>query len=545
MDIPTLTGRQIKYIRSMLDLTQAELASRAGVSQPTIYRMEIDPNKEHQSIPVLRIKALAEEHLIHVPDHGSFMERPLARAERAGAAQSDDDWAPASWRTRPISQVPHYPDPRVLSDVEDRLRSWPPLVFAGEARALKRSLAQVANGQGFLLQGGDCAESFAEHGADNIRDFFRVFLQMAVVLTFAGSQPVVKVGRIAGQFAKPRSSDTETRGGVTLPSYRGDIINGIEFSEAARIPDPNRQEMAYRQSAATLNLLRAFAQGGYASLDNVHKWMLGFVSDSPQRNRYEALAARISETMDFMRAIGITAETHEGLRETDLYTSHEALLLGYEEALTRNDSTSGDWYATSGHMIWIGDRTRQLDHAHVEFCRGIKNPVGLKLGPTTETDDMIRLIDRLNPDNEAGRLTLITRFGSDKAADHLPRLVRAVEKEGRTVVWSCDPMHGNTITANGYKTRPFERILREVTTFFEVHRAEGTYPGGIHIEMTGKNVTECMGGARAISADNLGDQYDTACDPRLNAEQALELAFLTAELLKKGRPEGEVREAAE
>ncbi|WP_292080839.1 class II 3-deoxy-7-phosphoheptulonate synthase, partial [Mesorhizobium sp.] len=390
-----------------------------------------------------------------------------------------------------------------------------------------------AAGEAFLLQGGDCAESFAEHGADNIRDFFRVFLQMSVVLTFAGAQPVVKVGRVAGQFAKPRSSDSETKAGVTLPSYRGDIINGIEFDAASRIPDPARQEMAYRQSAATLNLLRAFAQGGYASLENVHRWMLGFVADSPQGEKYESLANRITETMDFMRAVGITSETNFALRETDFYTSHEALLLGYEEALTRVDSTSGDWYATSGHMIWIGDRTRQPDHAHVEYCRGIENPLGLKCGPSLTADGLLELIDLLNPENEPGRLTLIARFGSDKVAEHLPKLVRAVKKEGRNVVWSSDPMHGNTIEAAGYKTRPFDRILKEVQTFFEVHRAEGTHPGGIHVEMTGKNVTECTGGARAITAEDLQDRYHTHCDPRLNADQAIELAFLVSDLLKK------------
>jgi 3-deoxy-7-phosphoheptulonate synthase len=442
-------------------------------------------------------------------------------------------WSPNSWRSKPIQQVPAYPDAAALAEVEARMATYPPLVFAGEARKLKRQLAAVADGEGFLLQGGDCAESFAEHGADNIRDFFRVFLQMAVVLTFAGAQPVVKVGRIAGQFAKPRSSDTETKDGVTLPAYRGDIINGIDFSEGSRVPDPARQDMAYRQSAATLNLLRAFAQGGYANLENVHKWMVGFISDSPQGERYQALADRITETMDFMRAIGISAESHPSLRETDFYTSHEALLLGYEEALTRIDSTSGEWYATSGHMIWIGDRTRQPDHAHVEYCRGIKNPLGLKCGPSLEPDGLLRLIDMLNPQNEAGRLTLIARFGADKVADHLPKLIRAVEKEGRKVVWSCDPMHGNTISLNGYKTRPFDRILKEVQTFFDIHRAEGSHPGGIHIEMTGKNVTECTGGARAISADDLHDRYHTHCDPRLNADQALELAFLVAELLKK------------
>ena len=442
-------------------------------------------------------------------------------------------WSPNSWREKPIQQVPAYPDATVLKDVEGRLATFPPLVFAGEARKLKKQLAQVAAGNAFLLQGGDCAESFAEHGADNIRDFFRVFLQMAVVLTYAGAQPVVKVGRVAGQFAKPRSSDNETKDGVTLPSYRGDIINGIEFEAKSRMPDPARQEMAYRQSAATLNLLRAFAQGGYASLENVHRWMLGFVADSPQSERYEALASRISETMEFMRAVGITSETNYALRETDFYTSHEALLLGYEEALTRVDSTSGDWYATSGHMIWIGDRTRQADHAHIEYARGIKNPLGLKCGPSLTPDGLLQLIDALNPENEPGRLTLIARFGSDKVAEHLPKLVRAVKKEGREVVWSSDPMHGNTITAAGYKTRPFDRILKEVQTFFEVHRAEGTHPGGIHIEMTGKNVTECTGGARAIRDEELQDRYHTHCDPRLNAEQAIELAFLVSELLKK------------
>ena len=442
-------------------------------------------------------------------------------------------WSPNSWRNKPIQQVPAYPDLAVLAETEKHLASYPPLVFAGEARKLKKQLAQVAEGNAFLLQGGDCAESFAEHGADNIRDFFRVFLQMAVVLTFAGSQPVVKVGRIAGQFAKPRSSDIEAKDGLSLPSYRGDIINGIDFDEKSRTPDPARQEMAYRQSAATLNLLRAFAQGGYASLENVHQWMLGFVADSPQSERYEAVANRISETMEFMRAMGITSETNFALRETDFYTSHEALLLGYEEALTRVDSTSGDWYATSGHMIWIGDRTRQPDHAHIEYCRGVKNPLGLKCGPSLDADNLIRLIDTLNPENEPGRLTLIARFGADKVGEHLPKLVRAVEREGRKVVWSCDPMHGNTITAAGYKTRPFDRILKEVQSFFEVHRAEGTHPGGIHIEMTGKNVTECTGGARAIRDEELQDRYHTHCDPRLNSEQALELAFLVSELLKK------------
>ncbi len=446
-------------------------------------------------------------------------------------------WNPSSWRQKPIQQVPDYPDLAALAATEAQLATYPPLVFAGEARRLKSSLANVAEGRGFLLQGGDCAESFAEHGADTIRDFFRAFLQMAVVLTFGAQQPVVKVGRIAGQFAKPRSSNIEKQGDVELPSYRGDIINGIEFNEAARIPAPERQLDAYRQSAATLNLLRAFAMGGYASLANVHQWMLGYVQDSPQAERYRKLADRISETMDFMKAIGISSESNPSLRETDFFTSHEALLLGYEQALTRVDSTSGDWYATSGHMIWIGDRTRQPDHAHIEYCRGIKNPLGLKCGPSLSADGLIELIDLLNPNNEAGRLTLICRFGHDKVAEHLPRLIRAVEREGRKVVWSCDPMHGNTITLNNYKTRPFERILSEVESFFQIHRAEGTHPGGIHIEMTGKDVTECTGGARALSGADLADRYHTHCDPRLNADQALELAFLLAERMKGGRDE--------
>lgn len=454
------------------------------------------------------------------------------------------DWSPTSWREKPILQVPSYPDAQAVKDVEARLASYPPLVFAGEARNLRAELARVAKGEAFLLQGGDCAESFAEHGADNIRDFFRAFLQMAIVLTYGSARPVVKVGRLAGQFAKPRSSDIEKRDGQELPSYRGDIINGIEFNAESRIPDPARQDMAYRQSAATLNLVRAFASGGYANLENVQEWMLGFVADSPQGERYQELAQRISETMNFMRAIGITSDQYARLRETDFYTSHEALLLGYEEAMTRKDSTSDDpdaWYTTSGHMIWIGDRTRQLDHAHVEFCRGVRNPIGMKCGPSMEADDMLRLIDRLNPLNDPGRLTLIARFGHDKVEAHLPDLIRAVEREGKSVVWSCDPMHGNTITANNYKTRPFERILGEVEAFFDVHEAEGTYPGGIHVEMTGKNVTECMGGARAITAEDLQDRYHTHCDPRLNADQALELAFLVSERLKKGRSETPVQ----
>jgi 3-deoxy-7-phosphoheptulonate synthase len=445
-------------------------------------------------------------------------------------------WTPDSWRGKPIVQVPQYPDAARLAATEAKLASFPPLVFAGEARNLKRSLARIAAGEAFLLQGGDCAESFEDHSANSIRDFFRLFLQMAVVLTFAGASPVVKVGRIAGQFAKPRSSPTEKRSGVELPSYRGDIVNGAEFTVAARTPDPDRLVEAYHQSAATLNLLRAFAHGGYASLGRVHQWMLGFVKDQRQLDRYRDLADRISETLAFMQACGLDLESHPELRGTDVYTSHEALLLGYEQAMTRQDSTTGDWYCTSGHLVWIGDRTRQVDHAHVEYFRGIKNPIGLKCGPSLKADELIKLIDILNPENEPGRLTLINRFGSDKVGDHLPALVRAVKREGRAVVWSCDPMHGNTITAeSGYKTRPFDRILQEVRTFFAVHASEGTHAGGVHLEMTGKDVTECTGGARALSDQDLNDRYHTLCDPRLNAEQALELAFLLAEGLKAER----------
>lgn len=445
-----------------------------------------------------------------------------------------DKWTPASWRTKPIMQVPDYPDPNRLSGVEARLATYPPLVFAGEARKLKTALGQVAQGGAFLLQGGDCAESFAEHEADNIRDLFRVFLQMAVVLTYAAKSPVVKVGRIAGQFAKPRSAPTETQNGRELPSYRGDIINDIDFDDAGRLPDPERQIMAYRQSAATLNLLRAFAEGGYASLENVHRWMVANVAESPQAERYQKLAERISETIAFMDAIGVNSDSMATLRRTDFYTSHEALLLGYEQALARIDSTTGEWYATSGHMVWIGDRTRDPEQAHVEFARGVKNPIGLKCGPSLEPDTLLRLSDILNPDNEPGRLTLIARFGAGKVDSHLPALIRAIQREGKSVVWSCDPMHGNTIkAASGFKTRPFDRILGEVQEFFAVHEAEGTHAGGIHIEMTGKNVTECTGGAYAISDEDLVDRYHTHCDPRLNAGQALELAFLVAELLNR------------
>jgi 3-deoxy-7-phosphoheptulonate synthase len=447
-------------------------------------------------------------------------------------------WSPRSWRDKPISQVPAYPDTAKLEAAEAQLAKFPPLVFAGEARELKHQLAEVANGKAFLLQGGDCAESFAEHGADHIRDFFRVFLQMAIVLTHGASKPVVKVGRIAGQFAKPRSSDTETIDGVTLPSYRGDIINDIGFTESSRVPDPERLLLAYRQSAATLNLLRAFANGGYANLARVHEWTMGFMKDSSAFPRFEELARKIDDAIDFMNALGLTPDNTPALRETKFYTSHEALLLGYEEALTRRDSITNDWYATSGHMLWIGDRTRQPEAAHAEYFAGIKNPIGIKCGPSLAGDDLLRLLERLNPEDEAGRITLISRFGSDKVNEHLPRLIEVVQRAGRTVVWCCDPMHGNTVkAAGGYKTRPFDRILSEVHSFFQVHRRMGTYAGGVHIEMTGDDVTECTGGGvAAVTEASLSDRYHTYCDPRLNASQALELAFLVAEEVRAQRP---------
>lgn len=446
-------------------------------------------------------------------------------------------WSPESWRSRPARHVPtDYPDPDALNAVETELTSYPPLVFAGEVRTLRDVLASVARGEAFLLQGGDCAESFKEFHPNNIRDTFRVLLQMSVALTFGAAMPVVKVGRIAGQFAKPRSEPTETREGVTLPSYRGDNINGMEFDEAARLPDPQRLLKAYGQAAATLNLIRAFATGGYADLHNVHRWNLEFVSGNPQGDRYRALADRISEALTFMGACGVTGGDVRALREVDFYTSHEALLLGYEQAMTRVDSTTGRWYDTSAHMIWIGDRTRQPDGAHVEFCRGVENPIGLKCGPSLEPDELARLLDLLNPRNEAGRIVLIARFGADKVGAGLPRLVRKVKSEGRNVVWSSDPMHGNTIkTGSGFKTRRFEDILKEVGSFFDVCRAEGAYPGGVHFEMTGQNVTECLGGAFAISESELSSRYHTHCDPRLNAGQALELSFILADRLKSAR----------
>jgi 3-deoxy-7-phosphoheptulonate synthase len=444
-------------------------------------------------------------------------------------------WSKSGWRARPRIQMPEYPDAGKLASVETRLASYPPLVFAGEARKLTSALGEVAKGRAFLLQGGDCAESFAEFRADTIRDTFRVMLQMAMVLTFGAKCPVVKVGRMAGQFAKPRSAATETIGGVELPSYRGDIINDIAFTPDARIPDPDRMLQAYTQAAASLNLLRAFSTGGYADVHHVHGWTLGFV-EGEKAARYADMANRISDALDFMRAAGVNQDTAHTLQSVDFYTSHEALLLEYEEALCRTDSTTGKPVAGSGHMLWIGDRTRQPDGAHVEFLRGVQNPIGLKCGPSISTDDLKRLIATLNPKNVPGRLTLIARFGAGKVGDHLPRLIKAVEEEGAQVVWSCDPMHGNTIKSDsGYKTRPFESVLQEVREFFDIHNAEGTYPGGVHFEMTGKDVTECTGGMRAVTDDDLSSRYHTACDPRLNASQALELAFLVAEEISEHR----------
>ncbi len=445
-------------------------------------------------------------------------------------------WSPESWRSRPSKQLPTYPDPQKLADVEQKLRAYPPLVFAGEARRLKAALAQVADGKAIVLQGGDCAESFQDFTANVIRDTFRVLLQMAVVLTFGASVPVVKLGRMAGQFAKPRSSDTETIEGVSLPSYRGDIVNGPDFTPAARIPDPSRMEFGYFQSAGTLNLLRAFASGGYADLHEVHRWNLGFVARSPLADRYQDLATRIDETLAFMQACGITSASTAQIRETDFYTSHEALLLPYEQALTRVDSTSGDHYACSAHFLWIGDRTRQPDGGHVEFLRGVKNPLGMKVGPTSTPDDLLRIFDTLNPANEPGRITFISRMGADKVEKLLPPLLRAMQREGRKLVWICDPMHGNTTTAStGHKTRSFDAILSEVRRFFDCHAAEGSWAGGVHVEMTGQPVTECIGGAHKLSEADLAKRYESFVDPRLNAEQSLELAFLVAEELKRRR----------
>jgi 3-deoxy-7-phosphoheptulonate synthase len=450
-------------------------------------------------------------------------------------------WTPQSWRGFPARHMPaDYPDAGALAAVETELTSYPPLVFAGEVRTLRAELARVGDGRAFLLQGGDCAESFKEFHPNNIRDTFRVLLQMSVALTFGAAMPVLKIGRIAGQFAKPRSAPTETIDGVTLPSYRGDNINGMEFTEKARVPDPQRLLKSYGQSAATLNLIRAFAGGGYADLHNVHRWNLEFVADNPQADRYRELANKISEALTFMEACGVTSKEVRSIREVDFYTSHEALLLGFEEAMTRVDSTSGRWYDTSAHMIWIGDRTRQTDGAHVEFCRGVENPIGIKCGPSLQPDELMRLLEILNPANVAGRIVLIARYGADAIRAGLPPLVRRVVSEGRRVVWSSDPMHGNTIKAgSGFKTRRLEDLKKELDDFFRICRAEGAYPGGVHLEMTGQNVTECLGGLQDISETDLSSRYQTHCDPRLNATQALELAFVLADNLKKDRERGE------
>ncbi|WP_027284983.1 class II 3-deoxy-7-phosphoheptulonate synthase [Rubritepida flocculans] len=450
------------------------------------------------------------------------------------------DWRPDSWRQMPIRQVPEYPDPAALAAMEAKVATFPPLVFAGECERLKAALAEAGRGQAFVLQGGDCAESFADFNANTIRDTFKVLLQMAVVLTFGAGMPVVKLGRMAGQFAKPRSSDVETREGTTLPSYRGDIINGAEFTPEARVPDPRRMEFAYLQSAATLNLLRAFATGGFADLHQVHRWNLDFVARSPLADRYEGLASRIDETLSFMAACGMNSDNAPQIRETAFYTSHESLLLPYEQALTRESSTHlGRTYACSAHFLWIGDRTRQPDGAHVEFLRGVANPIGMKVGPSMDPAELVRLTEILNPRNEPGRLTLISRMGAEKVEAKLPPLVRAVRAAGREVVWLCDPMHGNTTTQNGFKTRSFEAILEEVRRFFDAMAAEGAVAGGVHVEMTGRDVTECVGGAQRLTAADLASNYATFCDPRLNAEQSLELAFLIAEELKanRARPE--------
>ena len=445
-------------------------------------------------------------------------------------------WSTNSWRGYKAKHIPEYPDKSELEKTESQLKTYPPLVFAGEARDLKRHLAKVSEGKAFLLQGGDCAESFDDFNADYIRDTFKVLLQMSVTLTAAGNCPVVKVGRMAGQFAKPRSSPKEEIDGVELDSYKGDIINDMEFTESSRVPDPQRMIRAYTQSAATLNLLRAFAKGGFSDLNKVHQWNMGFVDESPQGKKFRDLADKISDTLSFMDAIGISSGNTKRLRNVDFFTSHEALLLPYEECLTRTDSTTGEVYDTSAHMVWIGDRTRQLDGAHVEFCRGIKNPIGIKCGPTLDPDELKKLIDVLNPENEAGKITLICRFGVDNVEEKLPKLIGPFANSDYNLVWSCDPMHGNTMKANsGFKTRPFERVIQEVESFFDIHHSLGTYPGGVHLEMTGQNVTECIGGAQAIKDEDLSARYHTHCDPRLNANQALELAFLISDKLRESQ----------
>ena len=447
-------------------------------------------------------------------------------------------WKPNSWRNYPVVQMPTYPDDSKVNSVEAKLSFKPPLVFAGEVQALKKSLALAEKGNAFILQGGDCAESFSQFSANGIRDTFKVLLQMAVILTYGSSIPIIKIGRIAGQFAKPRSSDVEIIDGIELPSYRGDMINDMEFNKTARQPDPQRLIDGYEQSAATLNLIRAFAQGGMANLEKVHEWTLGFLNDTPETDKYREIANRISESLNFMKACGLTSSSVPQLRETDFFTSHEALLLNYEEALTREDTITAEkgWYATSAHLLWVGDRTRQFDHGHIEYLSGIQNPVGIKCGPSLEKDDLIRLLDKVNPNNESGKVVLICRMGSEKVNEHLPKLIKNIKANGKNVTWCCDPMHGNTIKAsNGYKTRRVAEILNEVNNFFLVHKSEGTLPGGVHFEMTGSNVTECLGGANEVKESDLGSRYHTHCDPRLNGSQSLELAFLVSDLIKSFR----------
>ena len=447
-------------------------------------------------------------------------------------------WKPNSWRNYPVVQMPTYPDESKVNSVEAKLSFKPPLVFAGEVQALKKSLALAEKGNAFILQGGDCAESFSQFSANGIRDTFKVLLQMAVILTYGSSIPIIKIGRIAGQFAKPRSSDVEIIDGIELPSYRGDMINDMEFNKTARQPDPQRLIDGYEQSAATLNLIRAFAQGGMANLEKVHEWTLGFLNNTPETDKYREIANRISESLNFMKACGLTSSSVPQLRETDFFTSHEALLLNYEEALTREDTITAEkgWYATSAHLLWVGDRTRQFDHGHIEYLSGIQNPVGIKCGPSLEKDDLIRLLDKVNPNNETGKVVLICRMGSEKVNEHLPKLVKNIKANGKNVTWCCDPMHGNTIKAsNGYKTRRVAEILNEVNNFFLVHKSEGTLPGGVHFEMTGSNVTECLGGANEVKESDLGSRYHTHCDPRLNGSQSLELAFLVSDLIKSFR----------
>jgi len=444
------------------------------------------------------------------------------------------NWNTDSWRTFPIKQQPGYADPSRLKQVEGALKSMPSLASANEARQLKRQLALASNGKGFLLQGGDCAESFSEFSENNLRDFMRVMLQMTVALMYGAGVPVIKVGRIAGQFSKPRSDDSEKQGDKVLPSYRGDMVNSMEFEEEARVPDPDRLLKVYYQSGATLNFLRSLAKGGFASLRQISRWNMDFVANSSQGKRFHMLVDRINECLSFMEACGLPLDDMEQLSEASFFTSHEALLLGYDSALTRIDESDGKPYVGSAHMLWIGDRTRSPDEAHVEFLRGVANPIGLKVGPSISKDALLKLCDILNPENEPGRLTLISRMGAEKIEDLLPPLVRAVKQAGKAVVWSCDPMHGNTIKSpSGIKTRRFTDILAEVRTFFAIHKQEGTHGSGVHFEMTGQDVTECLGGAQAISEMHLADRYHTHCDPRLNASQSLELAFLIAEELKK------------